>query len=146
MTNAALKIPLQSSLTFEKPKTVRNQPKSDRAERKYYNNVPVRSRGVVLTLDGWNQLQTAKVQAEFQENAGDRFTLEELSERTALSLGTVSKVLGRLEAGDRSSLQAVFRSFGLELTKSDYSRPNSPFQAPSSRHSNFDHGSMSPFL
>ena len=137
MTNAALKIPLPFSVSFEKPKIVCDQPKSDRSEQKYQNNNSVRSRGVVLTLNGWNKLQTAKTQAEFQENAGDRFTLEELSERTALSLATVSKVLGRLEPVDRSSLQAVFHSFSLELTKSDYSRPNSAFQEQKTQHRNF---------
>jgi hypothetical protein len=40
-----------------------------------------RYRGVILTAPGWDKLQAAKTQAEFSENAGDRFTLEELSER-----------------------------------------------------------------
>ncbi len=42
-----------------------------------------------------NLTNAAKSEAEFQENAGDRFTLEELSERRGLSLRTISKVLGR---------------------------------------------------
>lgn len=81
---------------------------------------PKRDRGVILTLHGWDKLQAVKSEAEFQENAGDRFTLEELSERTGLSLRTISKVLGRLEPVDKYSLQTFFQSFGLELSKSDY--------------------------
>ena len=144
MTYAAL--PLSSSISFQKRKTgVRSrQPNSDRAAQKPQNSSPPRSRerGVVLTLPGWNRLQTAKAQAEFQENTGNRFTLEELSERTALSLGTVSKVLGRLEPVDRYSLQTVFQSFGLELYKNDYARPNSPLQGLNiqQQHSNQDWG------
>lgn len=123
MTNAALKMPLPSSVYFTKSKgdsTSRQQKPQNN-----HNTAPrSRERGVILTLQGWHKLQTAKSQAEFQENAGDRFTLEELNERTELSLNTISKVLGRLESVDRSSLQIVFDSFGLVLEKSDYSRPS----------------------
>ncbi len=82
-----------------------------------------RRRGVVLTSQGWNKFQAAKAQAEFSENASDRFTLEELSERMGLSLNTISKVLGRSEPVDKQSLQWVFQAFGLELSKSDYRCP-----------------------
>ena len=137
MTKVALKMPLPSSVSLHKPKAdyTSRQPKPDRDGQKHQNDVMPRSRerGVILTLHGWNKLQTAKSQAEFQEKAGDRFTLEELSERTELSLGTISKVLGRLEPVDRYSLQTVFQSFGLELNKSDYSRPNSPLKGLDTR-------------
>ena len=83
-----------------------------------------RYRGVILTVQGWDKLQAAKTQAEFNENAGDRFTLEELSERTGLSLNTISKVLGRSDPVDKQSLQWAFRAFGLELSKNDYARPS----------------------
>ncbi|HEY9657958.1 MAG TPA: hypothetical protein V6C65_05795, partial [Allocoleopsis sp.] len=82
-----------------------------------------RYRGVVLTVQGWTKFQTAKAQVEFSENAGDRFTLEELSERMGLSLNTISKLLGRLDPVDKQSLQWAFRAFGLELSQSDYRRP-----------------------
>jgi WD40 repeat protein len=82
-----------------------------------------RYRGVVLTVKGWNKFQTAKAQVELSENAGDRFTLEELSERMELSLNTIAKVLGRSEPVDKQSLQWAFRAFGLELSKNDYARP-----------------------
>ncbi|MBW4518708.1 MAG: hypothetical protein KME16_03115 [Scytolyngbya sp. HA4215-MV1] len=84
-----------------------------------------RYRGVVLTAQGWDRFQTAKVQAEFSENAGDRFTLEELSERMGLSLSTIVKVLGCTEPVDKQSLQWAFRAFSLELSKNDYARPKS---------------------
>ncbi|BAY49379.1 WD-40 repeat protein [Scytonema sp. HK-05] len=78
-----------------------------------------RYRGVILTTQGWGKFQAAKTQAEFNENAGDRFTLEELSERMGLSLNTIAKVLGRTEPVDKQSLQWAFRAFGLELSKND---------------------------
>lgn len=82
-----------------------------------------RYRGVILTAQGWDKLQAAKVQAEVHENAGDRFTLEELSERMDLSLNTIAKVLGRSDPVDKQSLQWAFRAFSLELSKHDYTRP-----------------------
>jgi NB-ARC domain len=147
MTNVALKMPLPSSVSFTRSKNdcTRRQSIPNRARQKPQNNhIPPRSRerGVILTLHGWHKLQAAKSEAEFQENAGDRFTLEELNERTELSLNTISKVLGRLESVDRSSLQMVFGSFGLVLEKSDYSRPNSPLKGLDIRqnHPNQDWG------
>ncbi len=74
-----------------------------------------RIRGVILTLKGWDKFQAAKTQAEFDENGGDCFCLEELSDRTRLSLHTISRILGRLEPVDKSSLQSAFAAFGLEL-------------------------------
>ena len=85
-----------------------------------------RSRGVILTLEGWDKLQASIDQDEFDENAGDCFTLEVLSERMCLSVNTISKIQGRLEPVDKSSLQSTFAAFGLELCKSDYTRPSPP--------------------
>lgn len=81
-------------------------------------------RGVILTTQGWERFQAAKMQIEFRDNAGDRFTQEELSERMGLSLTTISKVLRRSAAVDEQSLQRAFRAFGLELNKDDYTRPS----------------------
>lgn len=86
-----------------------------------------RNRGVILTLKGWDKFQATKTQAEFDENDGVRFTLEELSDRTYLALHTISKILGRSEAVDKSSLQSAFAAFGLELSTSDYTRSTSIF-------------------
>ncbi|HEY9596884.1 MAG TPA: hypothetical protein V6D33_04380 [Cyanophyceae cyanobacterium] len=52
-----------------------------------------RRRGAILTPQGYKKLQDARRQSEIQENFGERYTLEELSERTRLSLNTVTKVL-----------------------------------------------------
>lgn len=81
-----------------------------------------RDRGVVLTAQGWDRFQTAKVQAELSENSGEHFTLEELSERIDLSLTTIVKVLGLTEPVDKRSLQRAFRAFDLELSRNDYTR------------------------
>jgi WD40 repeat protein/transcriptional regulator with XRE-family HTH domain len=88
-----------------------------------------RYRGVILTIQGWDKLQAAKVQAEVYENRGDRFTLEALSERMGLSLNTIAKVLGRSDPVDKQSLQWVFRAFSLELSQHDYTRPIATIEA-----------------
>ncbi|MBO3460487.1 NB-ARC domain-containing protein [Aetokthonos hydrillicola Thurmond2011] len=85
-----------------------------------------RNRGVILTLKGWNKLQTAKAQAEWKNNAGESFSLEELSDCTHLALHTISKILRRLETVDKSSLQSIFAAFNLVLCKDDYTRPSAP--------------------
>ncbi|NJM86103.1 MAG: NACHT domain-containing protein [Cyanobacteria bacterium CRU_2_1] len=97
---------------------------------------PKRNRGVILTPHGWDKLQVAKSQAEFHENEGNRFTLEELSDRTGLAIHTTAKALGRSEPVDKQSLQYVFRAFGLELSQNDYTRPNSLLEALESRQEN----------
>ena len=95
-----------------------------------------RRRGVILTLKGWDKFQASIVQAEFDDNAGDSFSLEELSDRTRLALHTISKILTRLEPIDRSSLQFAFAAFGLELSQSDYTRPSSTLEELETRQAN----------
>jgi NB-ARC domain len=82
-----------------------------------------RNRGVILTLKGWDRLQTARATVELNENAAHCLTLEELGDRMVLALHTVSKIMGRKEVVDRGSLQKAFSAFGLELVKSDYRQP-----------------------
>jgi WD40 repeat protein/transcriptional regulator with XRE-family HTH domain len=81
-----------------------------------------RDRGIVLSAQGWDKFHTAKTQAEFDQNAGDCFTLEELSERLGLSPNTIVKILGRTNPVDKRSLQRAFRAFDLELNRNDYTR------------------------
>jgi WD40 repeat protein len=88
-----------------------------------------RYRGVVLSAQGWDKLQAAKTLAEFNENAGDRFILEELNERMGLSLHTIAKILGRSEPVDKQSLRLAFRAFGLELSQNDYLHPSAAIEA-----------------
>lgn len=95
-----------------------------------------RRRGVILTLKGWDKFQAGKTQAEFDENGGDSFSLEELSERTRLALHTISRILARLEPVDKSSLQFAFAAFGLELSQSDYTRPTSTLEELETRQQN----------
>jgi WD40 repeat protein/transcriptional regulator with XRE-family HTH domain len=87
-------------------------------------------RGVVLTPQGWDRLQAAKTQVEFSENAGDRLTQEDLSERMGLSLTTISKVLRRSAPVDEQTLRRAFRTFGLTLNKNDYTRPSTATEEP----------------
>ncbi|MBD1834240.1 NACHT domain-containing protein [Cyanobacteria bacterium FACHB-472] len=95
-----------------------------------------RSRGVILSFHGWDKFQAAKTQAEFDENYGNRFTLEDLSDRTRLALNTITKVLKRTDSVDKQSLQYAFQAFGLELTESDYTHPTFPFEALQTRQEN----------
>jgi class 3 adenylate cyclase len=86
------------------------------------NQAIKRKRGVILTLPGWQRLQAAKRQSEIQENSGNSYTLEELRERTTLSLNTLTKIQRRQIPVDRHSLESYFNAFNLSLESSDYSK------------------------
>lgn len=77
-----------------------------------------RNRGVILTLKGWNKLQSL-----LQDNSPSKLTLEELSGHTCLSENTISKIQGRSEPVDKKSLLRIFDFFNLELSESDYIKP-----------------------
>jgi len=96
---------------------------------------PRRRRGFVLTQMGWHKLQKAMNESANQEQFGERYTIEELSDRTGLDPGTVSKVLAREERVDRSSLERFFGAFNLELTQDDY---GSVAQQPQRRNTQVD--------
>ncbi|KAB8313887.1 NACHT domain-containing protein [Tolypothrix campylonemoides VB511288] len=83
---------------------------------------PKRSRGVILTLSGWEKLQKGKLEWEFRENSSRKYTLEEISERAGLTPNTVAKVLARSEGVDKQTLVRLFIAFNLELSKSDYTK------------------------
>jgi transcriptional regulator with XRE-family HTH domain len=89
------------------------------------NPQPKRRRGVVLTLQGWQRLLEAKRQSEIQENFGNAYTLEDLSERTSLSPNTLTRIQRRQVAVDRQSLESYFNAFNLTLTLSDYTKLDS---------------------
>jgi hypothetical protein len=84
-----------------------------------------RNRGVILTSQGWNKLQKAKSEAEFEENSGYRYTLEELSERTNLSVDTLHRVNTCSVTVDKQTLMRYFSTFNLKLEPDDYYRPGS---------------------
>ena len=87
-------------------------------------SVKVRKRGVTLTAAGLQRLNTARRQAELDDNDGARFTLEELCDRTQLSLKTITKVLNAATSVDKQTLEAFFYGFGLVIDPSDYAFPN----------------------
>ena len=83
-----------------------------------------RRRGVTLTPEGLQKLQLAQRQAERHSHYGQRLTLEELSDRTNLSLKTITKVLDAKVTVDRHTLEAFFAAFDLSLDRADYGFPN----------------------
>ncbi len=84
-----------------------------------------RKRGLVLTPQGWQKLQEAKV---LQRQSGERYTFEELSEQTELDRRTVVRILGREAGVDKRTLEIFFSAFNLKLDRSDYAKPeNSNF-------------------
>jgi transcriptional regulator with XRE-family HTH domain len=95
-----------------------------------------RMRGVLLSPIGWQRFQAAKQQAELEEIWGKHFTQENLSERTALSLNTLSRIFKREQGVDRQSLEYLFQAFGLELTTADFTSPNASWEDLLSQRSN----------
>jgi WD40 repeat protein len=89
------------------------------------NRQSKRNRGVILTREGWQKLQNAKVEWEFQENFGSRWTLEELSERVGITPVTFRKVITRETGVDKQTLVRLFMAFNLDLGQSDYTKPES---------------------
>ncbi|HSM83969.1 MAG TPA: hypothetical protein VLS96_19925, partial [Nodosilinea sp.] len=83
-----------------------------------------RRRGVVLSLTGQRKLETARRQLEATLNNGDRFTLEEISDRTRLALSTVTRVLDGHNGVDKQTLDQFFAAFDLLLERTDYQHPN----------------------
>ena len=83
-----------------------------------------RKRGVVLTPEGLEKLQNARRESELEEKFGQRYTLEELSERTELDLQTIKRVLAGKEGVDRRTIENFFLAFNLKLIPEDYTKPN----------------------
>lgn len=48
-----------------------------------------RIRGGILTSQGFQKLQTAQSQVEFQKNCGNPYSLEQMSDRTGLAVNTL---------------------------------------------------------
>jgi WD40 repeat protein/transcriptional regulator with XRE-family HTH domain len=92
-----------------------------------------RNRGVILTAKGWQKLQQAMQTAEAGENWGQRFTREQLSDRTGLSLQTISRILKREAAVDRLSIEYFLSGFELTLSPGDCTPPTSPFEELAAR-------------
>lgn len=86
-----------------------------------------RKRGVLLTSVGLKRLQTAIRAMEIIENKGDRFTLEELSDRINISTKTLSRLWSLNATVDQRTLKLCFSAFELELCTEDYSIEKEPF-------------------
>ncbi|MBD2036198.1 pentapeptide repeat-containing protein [Leptolyngbya sp. FACHB-321] len=95
-----------------------------------------RVRGVILSPQGWQKFQTAKQQVEANETWGKHLTQEELSDRTGLSLNTLTRLFKREQGVDRQSLEYLFKTFGLELTKADFTSPVAANEASEIRQIN----------
>ncbi len=89
------------------------------------NQPSKRRRGVILTLQGWQRLEAAKRQSEIQENAGNPYTLEGLSQRVNLSINTLIRIRRRQVGVDRHSLEDYFSAFNLTLSTGDYTKLDS---------------------
>lgn len=79
-----------------------------------------RKRGIILTPEGLQKLQFGKIALEDKENYGNRYTLEDLSDRVGVNSVTISKVLSREEGVDKKSIELFFQAFNLQLDKADY--------------------------
>jgi WD40 repeat protein/transcriptional regulator with XRE-family HTH domain len=97
---------------------------------------PSRVRGVILSPQGWPRFQVAKQEAESEETWGKHLTQEDLSDRTGLSTNTLARIFKRELGVDRQSLEHLFRAFGLELTKADYTSLIASGEEPESQRAN----------
>ncbi|WP_013321851.1 AAA-like domain-containing protein [Gloeothece verrucosa] len=64
------------------------------------------------------------MEAEFKDNNGHRYTLEQMSERTGLTPDTLIKVFACESKVDKQTLQTCFKAFRLKLEHHDYFYPD----------------------
>ncbi|MBD2441083.1 hypothetical protein H6G69_30610 [Nostoc sp. FACHB-110] len=83
-----------------------------------------RKRGVLLTTKGLQKFQEAKRSLEANDNFGNRYTLEDMSDRSGLYSGTISKVINREGGVDKQTIEKLFSAFNLKIDKSDYLSSN----------------------
>lgn len=85
-----------------------------------------RRRGMLLSFQGWQRLQSAEQLAAVQRNGNNPFTLEQLSEATGLSPNTLTKVRRRQKPVDFATLETYFATFDLTLEPTDLVAPEIP--------------------
>ncbi len=85
-----------------------------------------RQRGVLLAPAGFRRLQAARQTLETQQNFGEPFTFEQLSELANLDVHTVKRALSTTQRVDRRTLAQLFAAFDLELGPSDFATPSRP--------------------
>lgn len=76
-----------------------------------------RNRGVILSDQGWQKLVEAGV---LHDEFGNRYTYEQLSERSLLDGRTVSRLLSCEVKVDKRTLKTFFQAFDLVLEADDY--------------------------
>ncbi|MBD3885625.1 hypothetical protein IFO70_28315 [Phormidium tenue FACHB-886] len=81
-----------------------------------------RNRGMVLSCQGWQKLMQAGV---LYDKFGNRYTYEQLSERSFLDERTVSRLLSCEVKVDKRTLRTFFRAFNLILESGDYTSSKS---------------------
>jgi hypothetical protein len=89
-----------------------------------------RRRGVVLSPIGQRKLESARQQLAQTINAGDRLTLEDLSEHAQIATSTVARVLAAEVGVDKLTLEHVFGALSLHLEPEDYQKPAQSKQFP----------------
>ncbi|MEM8672391.1 MAG: AAA-like domain-containing protein [Cyanobacteria bacterium P01_G01_bin.67] len=82
-----------------------------------------RKRGVIISSEGWQRLNSAQKTSEKKHNQSIPYTLEDLNELTGLSAHTLTKVRRRQSPVDKQTLECFFKAFDLELTEQDYTKP-----------------------
>ena len=83
-----------------------------------------RNRGIVLTPIGLKRLKSARLNLESQNNFGERYTYEKISELTSLDINTIKKVLAANEPVDKRSLEKFLIAFNVELNPENYTKPS----------------------
>jgi WD40 repeat protein len=83
-----------------------------------------RNRGVILTLEGLEIIETARSQSELKDNFGERYTYEKISEITNLDLNTIKRILVAQDGVDKRSLEKLFLAFQLNLTANYFTKAN----------------------
>ncbi|WP_416666914.1 NACHT domain-containing protein [Egbenema bharatensis] len=78
---------------------------------------------VILTPQGWQKLEAAKLKLQFSTHSTKASTLEALSEATGLSPHTLSKIHNRKAGVDLRSLIRYFNALNLTLEPNDYFQP-----------------------
>jgi WD40 repeat protein/ABC-type dipeptide/oligopeptide/nickel transport system ATPase subunit len=104
-----------------------------------------RRRGAILTTAGYQRLQAARRERECTLNFGDRYTREQLSSLTGLSIKTIAKIfdltidlaLERSISVDKQTLDLCFTAFDLVLERGEYFHPQ-PGTADLARYDCFE--------
>lgn len=99
-----------------------------------------RRRGVILTPQGLHKLVQARAETERQFNAGKRFTLDHLSDRTGISVDSLTRVFKAETGVDRETLKHCFAAFDLVLSEADYFQPEPPEPFKSQEEAEFPVG------